>query len=61
MKIQLDINEIDDDLYDALMAAFDKEAKKQGLYHDLGNGWISRRIIFEDWKVSCIAREDYEP
>lgn len=60
MRMYLDLNEIDDDLYEALQAAFDKEAKKRGLYHELGNGWISRRLTFEDWKVSCVVCEPYD-
>ena len=53
VEIRLDIEDIDDPLYDALLETFRYKAESQGLdpkaYH------------YDEWKVSCVARrEDVE-
>ena len=49
MNIQLDIEDIDEPLYDALLAAFREKAKAQGLDPDA--------YIYGEWVVSCEAEE----
>ena len=49
MKIQLDIEDIDEPLYDALLAAFRAKAKAQGLDPDA--------CMFGEWVVSCKAED----
>jgi len=49
MKIQLDIDTMDDALYDALLAAFREKAKEQGLDPDA--------YRFDEWVVSCKAED----
>ena len=48
MKIQLDIDTMDDALYDALLAAFRNEAAKQNLQPESD-------LYFDEWVVSCVA------
>jgi len=45
MKIRLDIDTISDALYDALLAAFREEAKKQGL--------DAFDLSLDEWEVTC--------
>jgi hypothetical protein len=49
MKIQLDIEDIDEPLYDALLAAFREKAKAQGFDPDA--------YRFDEWVVSCKAED----
>lgn len=50
VEIRLDIEDIDDPLYDALLETFRYKAESQGLdpkaYH------------YDEWKVSCVARKE---
>ena len=48
MKIRLDIDTMDDALYDALLAAFRNEAAKQNLQPESD-------LYFDEWVVSCVA------
>lgn len=49
IEIKLDIEDIDDPLYDALLAAFREKAKAQGLDPDA--------YRYGEWVVSCKAEE----
>ena len=49
VEIKLDIEDIDEPLYDALLAAFREKAKAQGLDPDA--------YIFNEWVVSCKAED----
>lgn len=57
VEIKLDIEDIDDPLYYALLEAFRNEAAKRGLDPECN-------LHFDEWKVSCVARkedcEDYD-
>jgi hypothetical protein len=50
VEIKLDIEDIDDPLYDALLEAFLEKAKEQGLDPEA--------YKYDEWKVSCVAREE---
>jgi hypothetical protein len=52
VEIKLDIEDIDEPLYDALLAAFRAEAARRGLTIDAH--------IFEDWRVVCRAHMNNE-
>jgi len=49
IEIKLDIEDIDEPLYDALLAAFRAKAKAQGLDPDA--------CMFGEWVVSCKAED----
>jgi len=49
VEIRLDIEDIDDPLYDALLAAFREKAKAQGLDPDA--------YRYGEWVVSCKAED----
>ena len=49
IEIKLDIEDIDDPLYDALLETFRYKAKMMGLDPDA--------YIFGEWKVSCKAED----
>jgi|APGre2960657404_1045060.scaffolds.fasta_scaffold357425_2 hypothetical protein len=49
IEIKLDIEDIDDPLYDALLAAFREKAKAQGLDPDAHR--------YGEWVVSCTAED----
>lgn len=56
VEIKLDIEDIDDPLYDALLETFRYKAKMLGLDPEAYG--------YDEWKVSCVARkedrEDYD-
>ena len=49
IEIKLDVSTMDDALYDALLAAFREEAKKQGIDPE--------GVFFWEWIVSSIVED----
>ena len=45
-KIKLDVSELDDELYDALLEAFSSKAQEMGV----------EPTRLDDWSIECVAR-----